>query len=75
MKLEDEVRDAFLRAPDTFDARGYGGAWLKERRSCVLEVPSRIVPEEATYLINPPYPDFSRVTATTDPYHAAPRLF
>ncbi len=37
---------AFVRDPDGFDARGYGDAWLEGKESCVLRMPSRVVPEE-----------------------------
>lgn len=65
---------AFVQDPDGFDARGYGDAWLRAGESCVLRVPSRVVPEEVNYLINPLHPDFNQVTATTEPYIADPRL-
>lgn len=65
---------AFVRDPEGFDARGYGDAWLRGRESCVLRAPSRVVPEEANDLVNPPHPDFGGVTATTEPYVADPRL-
>lgn len=74
-QLETEVLTAFLRDPDVFSSRSYGDAWLREGRSCVLEVPSRIVPEESNYLINPLHPDFHELTAHTDPYEPDPRLY
>lgn len=72
--LGRDERAAFIRAPGTFDTQRYGDTWLREMRSCVLEVPSRIVPEESNCLFNPLHPDYSRVTAITDPYEADPRL-
>jgi RES domain-containing protein len=38
-----------------------GGQWLRERRSCVLAVPSAVVPAELNFLINPLHPDFGRI--------------
>jgi RES domain-containing protein len=40
-----------------------GEAWLKERASVLLVVPSVIVPEERNVLINPLHPDAHRVAA------------
>ena len=38
-----------------------GGQWLRERRSCVLAVPSAVVPAEFNFLINPLHPDFGHI--------------
>ena len=38
-----------------------GATWLRESRSCVLAVPSAVVPAEFNFLINPLHPDFTRV--------------
>jgi RES domain-containing protein len=46
-----------------------GSAWIKERRSAILLVPSVIVPEEWAALINPGHPNATGVRA------AAVRLF
>src|SRR5262249_55998630 len=42
--------------------RELGDAWLAERRSAVLSVPSAVVPAERNYLLNPAHPDFRKVT-------------
>jgi RES domain-containing protein len=42
--------------------RELGDAWLAERRSAVLAVPSAVVPAERNYLLNPAHPDFRKVT-------------
>lgn len=39
-----------------------GDAWVRERRSVALAVPSALIPEELNYLLNPAHPDFRRVT-------------
>ena len=72
--LEASTLYAFLAAPEAFDGRGYGDAWLDEKRSCVLRVPSRVVPQEWNYLLNPLHPNFDRVTASTDAYKVDARL-
>lgn len=42
-------------------ARGHGGAWLDERRSAILIVPSYVAPEELNVLINPSHPDAAAI--------------
>ncbi|MEJ0018835.1 MAG: RES domain-containing protein [Acetobacteraceae bacterium] len=39
------------------DPAAFGDAWLLERRSAVLQVPSLIVPESANLLLDPAHPD------------------
>lgn len=38
-----------------------GDAWCKSRASLFLRVPSRVVPQEVNYLLNPEHPDFTGV--------------
>ena len=42
-----------------------GDAWLKSGASAVLDVPSVVIDMQSNYLLNPPHPDFARVTAGT----------
>ena len=44
---------------DTLQALGQ--KWLASGKSCVLAVPSAVVPSELNYLINPLHPDFSKI--------------
>ena len=44
-------------------ARDFGDAWLRERRTAVLCVPSVVARRESNLLINPLHPDFSRIRA------------
>ncbi len=41
----------------------YGDAWLAALQSCLLQVPSIVVPEECNILINPQHPDASGLSA------------
>jgi RES domain-containing protein len=38
-----------------------GDQWLASGRSCILEVPSVIVPHESNFMLNPNHPDFATV--------------
>jgi RES domain-containing protein len=38
-----------------------GGEWLRQSRSCVLAVPSAVMPAELNFLINPQHSDFKRI--------------
>lgn len=49
---------------DPATSRAYGDRWLAERRTCMLLVPSVIVPIEYNVLINPSHADCARVTAS-----------
>jgi RES domain-containing protein len=49
---------------DLATSRAYGDRWLAEQRTCILLVPSVIVPTEYNVLINPSHADFDRVVAS-----------
>jgi len=38
-----------------------GDEWVDSTRSCILEVPSVIVPHESNYLLNPQHPEFASI--------------
>ena len=50
-------RNAQLR--DALQAMGQ--QWLASGESCVLAVPSAVVPSELNFLVNPLHPDFSKI--------------
>ena len=57
-------------------ARAFGDAWVRERRTAVLVVPSVVARREANVLINSQHPDFSRIVAgTPEPVVWDARLF
>ena len=39
-----------------------GAEWLRQSRSCVLAVPSAVMPAELNFLINPLHSDFRHIT-------------
>jgi RES domain-containing protein len=49
---------------DLATSRAYGDRWLAEQRTCVLLVPSVIVPTEYNVLINPSHADFGHSAAS-----------
>ena len=56
--------------------RELGLAWLKERRSLALKVPSAVIPLEHNVLLNPAHPRHTRLTPNTgEPFSFDPRLF
>ena len=58
------------------DPSAFGDAWLGERRTPVLQVPSSIVPESPNLLLNPLHPDSmaARIIGTR-PFGFDPRLW
>ncbi len=45
------------------DSQEFGEAWLRERRSVALAVPSIVVNKlESNFMLNPAHPDFAAVT-------------
>lgn len=57
-----EVFPASLASfPDASGAQTFGRAWISERRSAALSIPSAVVPQERNILLNPAHPDFARI--------------
>jgi RES domain-containing protein len=52
-------------AADRRASRAFGDRWLTELRSCVLLIPSVIVPTERNVAINPAHADFARINTST----------
>ncbi len=48
--------------PSPAENRAIGDAWVAERRSVVLAVPSAVVEGDRIFLLNPAHPDFAQVT-------------
>lgn len=57
------------------DTREMGDRWLEQGRTAVLQVPSKVVPAEANYVVNPAHPDFPRLRiAPPEPFRFDERL-
>jgi len=48
--------------PPPPSTRAIGDAWVRERRSAVLALPSVLVPGELNYLLNPAHPAFKKIS-------------
>jgi RES domain-containing protein len=72
---ETSLPDAWHHA-DLRVARAFGDAWIRERRTAVLVVPSVVARREGNVLINPQHPAFSKIAAgTPEPVIWDARLF
>ena len=61
---------------DLHAARGFGDAWIRERRTAVLIVPSVVARREGNVLINPQHPDSRKiVSGSPEPVVWDTRLF
>ncbi len=45
--------------PAPFTLKRIGDEWVDSLRSCILEVPSVVVPHESNFILNPGHPDFA----------------
>lgn len=53
-----------------------GSTWLRAGESCVLKVPSTIVPVEFNFVLNPAHPDFLSITlGKGGPFSLDPRVW
>jgi RES domain-containing protein len=57
-------------------ARAFGDAWIRERRTPVLVVPSVVARREGNVVVNPQHPDFRKIVAgSREPVVWDARLF
>lgn len=69
VSVEDLWAEASAQSRDLDDielTRAAGQEWLKSGRSCVLRVPSIVVPEEHNLVVNPLHAEVQRITLTTE---------
>jgi RES domain-containing protein len=56
--------------------RAYGARWVRDARSLLLVVPSRVAPAERNVLVNPAHPEFGRIdVGPEEPVEWDGRLF
>lgn len=53
--------DDWQSSPAPFELKLIGDEWLDSLSSCILKVPSAVVPQESNYLLNPQHPDFAAI--------------
>jgi len=62
MRVElSDLPGGWRRYPTPVQLQDIGSAWVADRATAVLAVPSAVVPQERNYLINPAHPDFRRI--------------
>ena len=72
---ESNLPDGWANA-DLRVARAFGDAWIRERRTAVLVVPSVVARREGNVLLNPHHPDFRKISAgSPEPVVWDARLF
>jgi len=49
----------WLSLPAPLQLQRLGDEWADSRRTCILEVPSVLVPHESIFILNPKHPDFT----------------
>ena len=73
--VEDDLPDDWRTVEGHEELRAMGSDWLANGTSCVLLVPSVVIPEENNVLINPEHPDFSQLDiGETRAFRFDPRL-
>jgi RES domain-containing protein len=57
----DSVRlpTSWQSSPPPYQLQQIGDEWIDSIRSCILEVPSVILPHESNFILNPKHPDFA----------------
>ena len=71
----EEVRSGDLARWELADTRESGDRWVEQCRTAVLKVPSKVIPAEANYILNPAHPGFLRLgIATPEPFRFEERL-
>lgn len=64
-----KIPSNWRQSPAPAEAQAIGDAWVRQRRSAGLRVPSAILDGAYNYLLNPAHPDFADIKV------AAPRKF
>ncbi len=68
--------ESWRDSPPPFSVQSIGDTWVREARSAILRVPSAIIPQESSYLVNPAHEDYPRLyVSEPEPYEFDPRLF
>ena len=61
--------------PAPHELQRVGDAWVDSMRSCILEIPSVVVPHESNFILNPNHPEFASLEIGVPmPLEVDPRL-
>ena len=63
---ESDLPKGWNAFPPAESTRIVGDSWLRRMSSCVLSVPSAVLPSDRNYLLNPAHPDFKYLTVVTE---------
>ena len=62
--------------PPPAETKSLGSKWLRSGASCVLRVPSVLIPVEDNYVLDPSHPDFTRIEiGEAMPFSFDPRMW
>jgi len=61
---EDVIDVGWNALPAGQTSMDIGDQWVKENETCILEIPSVIIPEELNVLLNPAHPDMKDIGVT-----------
>ncbi len=62
--------------PPPAQTKDVGTDWVRAGSSCVLRVPSAIVPVEHNFMLNPAHPEFARIeVGEPEPFSLDPRMW
>ncbi len=56
-----ELPPTWRAQPPPADTKSLGSAWLRSGASCVLRVPSALIPIEYNFVLDPSHPDFNDI--------------
>ncbi|MBI5443014.1 MAG: RES domain-containing protein [Deltaproteobacteria bacterium] len=72
---QERLPSTWRDLPVSYRTQQLGTAWAESRRTCVLIVPSSVVPQEDLYVANPAHPEFPRiVVGEPEAFSLDPRL-
>ena len=57
-----ELPPTWRAQPPPTETKSLGSGWLRSGASCVLRVPSVLIPVENNYVLDPTHPDFTSIT-------------
>ena len=65
IEVPDDIESSELHHSQLTDwelttTRQFGDQWVENTSTAVLKVPSKVIPAEANYILNPAHPDFPR---------------